>query len=489
VRTLNTRTTDGLTDDSLMTTFDNPFSDGWSIPAKEYENEVYLASLKAAAKAAVAAGSPADTTNYVSYYNTVSASFERPNSTTYANSGFWDSTTPTQSGRLGHYSASTNINVATGKAIWDEAFIGQWAADLCGLGPLHPEYRIESTLNSIYDACIDHTNPPAYTLMMAYPNVNCTGTSPTGVFFNGNNAPSTTPNYVTYLSYGAGDLCAAFGHNQPDVAMRALHAFWNDMFSKYLRVFNMPCKMTIAGNGTDWGLDRYMNSPACFAAIFGITGFTIDVNAKSFRLKPSLPTSAQYVMDSLIAAPLMTPLSCGTLDYKMAGTSTQRFVVKFDAPMQFNTLYTKKTGSAVVSVIKPAVGGSAVPATIAVNPADTSEYVITFGSTLTIDSTGVLIGVGGTVGTRGAYEPAKASPLNFIVDTKRGMLSYQLQQSEPVTLSLVNPMGEKVTLVNDRESAGSHMVRFDWKSRAAGVYFAEFTAGGVRSVQKVVNVR
>ncbi len=489
IQTLNTRTTDGLTDDSDMTTFDNPYTDGWSIPSKEYEDEWYEASLKAASKAAVASGSPADTAAYIGRYDTVYASFERATNTTYANSGFWDSTTSTASGRLGHYTASTNINVATGKAIWDEAFSGQWSSDVCGLGPLHPESRIESSLLSIYDACLDHTNPPAYTLMMAYPNVNCTGTSPSGVFFNGNNAPSTTPIYVTYLTYGPADLCAAFGHNDPDVAMRGLQAMWNTMFSKYLRVFNMPCKEAIAGNGTDWGQDRYMNSPAAFAALYGITGFSIDVNAKLLRIKPSLPDSSQYKMDSLKSGPLINPISCGTVDYRSDTTVTphvQRFVVKFDNPMLFNTFYTKKMFAQAVAVRKPAVGGGTVAATIAVNSADTSEYVVTFGSTLTIDSTGVLIVVG--TNTVGVLSPtsAKRASVNLMVDTKRGIISYTLLQREQVTLCLTNARGERILYFKGQGNAGSNEVRYDWKNRAAGIYYAQLAAGGAGNVKKII---
>jgi hypothetical protein len=489
MRTLNTTTTDGLCDDNYFTTFDNPQSDGWVIPSKEYEDELYIASLKAAAKTAVAAGSPADTTAYMGRYDTVSASFERATNTTYASSGLWDSTTPTVTGRLGHYTGSSNITNANGKAIWDGELIGQWAADVCGLGPIHPEYRIESSLLSIYDACLDHDNPPAYSIMMADADVNCTGPTPTGTFCNMGGSPSS---YITYGSYGAGELCTAFGHNQPDVSMRALQAFWNDMFSKYARVYNMPCKMSVAGNGTDWGIDRYMNPPACFAALFGITGFSIDVNAKILRLKPSLPTSAQYAMDSLVSGPLINPISCGTVDYKAVTTSTpnyQRFVIRFDNPMQFNTFYTKKLFAQNVAVVKPAAGGSPVAATIAVNIADTSEYQITFGSTLTIDNTGVLIEVGtSTVGVDHLAQPAK-SAFGIAVNMKSGMISYTLPQANNVAVTLVNPKGESFTLLRGEMAAGSHTLFHDWTKASTGVYFLKIRAGEMQETKEVVNVR
>jgi uncharacterized protein (DUF608 family) len=477
IRSEDTRNTDGLTDDTDMITYDNPYWDGWNIPSKEYDNELYLGALKAMIKSAVVNGTPADTTNYQNYFNTTSTSFERNTNATYVNSGYWDATN-------GYYTGSSsalNTGIPKAKAVWEGMFAGQWFADLCGLGPLHPEGRIESALSFINTHMLDQRNPPCYALMMAYPDVNCSGATPTSTYFQNS--------CVTYCAYPAGDLCAAFGHNRADVAFRALHAFWNDMFSKYLRVYNMPCKMTLAGNGTDWGIDRYMNSPCCLGAIFGITGFSIDYNAKILRIKPSLPTSAQYKMDSLVSGPLLNPISCGTVDYRNNTTSSvQRFVIKFDNPMQFNTFYTKKLYGQSVSVLKPAVGGSSVAATIAVNPADTSEYQVTFGSTLTIDNTGVLITIPSQVGTR-YNEPAKMTPVEFTADMKRGTLSYVLHQRTKVNLVLVDARGIAVMRLESEENAGQHVVRPDWKNLAAGIYYAHFTAGDANSVKKLVYVK
>jgi len=504
--TQNTRTTDGLCDDSTNTsddpptTFDNPAWDGWCIPSLVYIDELYLSALKAAEKAAVVNGTTADSTGYETTFNKVSASFERANSATYANSGFWDSTDASSSGKRGYYTASTSVGLNTasqagttvnadiGKAVWDGALMGQWCADVCGLGPLHPESRIESALKVTNDACLDQSNPPSYSLMMSLPNTNCSTSPPTGTFFDGEGSP-----YVTYLSYGAGELNTAFGHNQPDVSMRALQAFWNDMFSKYLRVYNMPCKLNVAGYGTDWGIDRYMNPPACFGALFGITGFSIDVNAKILRLKPSLPTSAQYAMDSLVSGPLINPISCGTVDYKAVTTSTpnyQRFVIRFDNPMQFNTFYTKNLYAANVAINKPAVGGSPVTgATIAVNPADASEYQITFGTPLTIDANGVLIEVGtSTVGVDHLAQPAK-SAFGIAVNMKSGMISYTLPQANNVAVTLVNPKGESFTLLRGEMAAGSHTLFHDWTKASTGVYFLKIRAGEMQETKEVVNVR
>ncbi len=180
---------DGLTDDNSQTTYDNPFSSGWTFPSKEYDNELYLGALKATIKAAVATGNATDTSAYSADFTKTSAGFERANNATIANSGFWNSTLQSSSGKTGYYTGSSNIALSVssyskGTCVWDGALIGQWAADVCGLGPLHPESRIESCLDVMNDACLDQHNPPLYSMMMAYSNVNNTGATPTSTYFN-----------------------------------------------------------------------------------------------------------------------------------------------------------------------------------------------------------------------------------------------------------------------------------------------------------------
>jgi hypothetical protein len=359
--------------------------------------------------------------------------------------------------------------------------MGQWCADVCGLGPLHPESRIRSTLDVINDACLDQHNPPLYALMMAYPNVNNTSNPPTGTFYQ---AP-----FVQYASYGAGEMCAAFGHNKSDYAMRALHSFWNQTMGKFLRVYNVECKMTLTGAAsTDWGADRYMNPPACFGALFGITGFTIDVNAKALRIKPSLPSSMQYKLDgdSLKAAPLINPISCGTVDYKKNASNGQRFFVKFDNPMPFNTFYCGKVGGTQkVAAVKL---GVSVPATIAVNVADTSEYAVSFGSTLSIDNAGVAIYIGDyTVGVNTPAREIKVEDL--LVNMKQGRISYVLPQDAAVRICLVNSQGSERTLFHGQQPSGQHSLSHDLKNEPAGIYYVTLTAGDSKAVRRLVHVQ
>jgi hypothetical protein len=317
--------------------------------------------------------------------------------------------------------------------------------------------------------------------MMAYPNVNNTSNPPAGLFYQ---AP-----FVSYASYGAGEMCAAFGHNKPDYGMRALHAFWNDVFGAFKRVYNVECKMTLTGAAsTDWGADRYMNPPACFAALFGITGFTIDVNAKILRIKPSLPTSTQYKLDgdSLKAAPLINPISCGTVDYKKNSSNGQRFVVKFDSPMPFSTFYCgKEGGTQKVTVVKP---GASVSPTIAVNSADTSEYAVSFGSPLSFDNAGVTIYIGDY--NVSVNVPLRAMKVqDFLVNMKQGKILYSLQESSPVKVCLVNAQGSQRTLFQGQQASGNHSVKHDWKNEPAGIYYVTLTAGDSKTVRRLVHMQ
>ncbi len=481
IRNLDARDNDGLADDSDMNTYDNPYWDDWMIPEKEYDNELDLAALKAAAKIAVLQGRNDSATSYTTYFTKASTGFERNNSTTAASSGFWDSTRVSRNGRRGYYTASTNINCCSnkGQACWSCMFEGQWYADFCGLGTLHPESRIQSALNYIQDVNFDPaaTNP-SYILMGAQPPDGATR-------FQQSESPGSP--YVSYVEYPAGELGVAFQHNLPNISMKALNMYWYITYSKFHRVYNVPCKVAADGSGAGWGIGRYMFPPGVFASLFSITGFTPDVAGKTLHLKPSLPTG----MDSLIAGPLMNPVSLGTVDYRrntVAIPNTQRFVVRFDSPMQFNTFYAKKLYAQTVSVTKPAVSGSAVAATIAVNTADTSEYQVTFGSTLTIDNTGVLIIIGGSTATKLAAE-GKISPVELTADMKRGTLSYVLPQRMKVNLVLVDDRGVAVMRLESEESAGQHVVRPEWKNMAAGIYYAHFKAGDASSVKKLVYVR
>lgn len=67
------------------------------------------------------------------------------------------------------------------------------------------------------------------------------------------------------------------------------------------------------------------------------------------------------------------------------------------------------------------------------------------------------------------------------------MINYQLPMNSHVTLKIYDVLGREVkTLVNERQSAGTHSVRFDGSGLSSGVYFYRLTAGHYSITRKLV---
>lgn len=67
------------------------------------------------------------------------------------------------------------------------------------------------------------------------------------------------------------------------------------------------------------------------------------------------------------------------------------------------------------------------------------------------------------------------------------LISYELPSTSDVKLRVFDVLGREVTtLVDDRQSVGSHTVRFDGSRMSSGVYFYELHAGNYRAVKKMV---
>jgi phosphatidylserine/phosphatidylglycerophosphate/cardiolipin synthase-like enzyme len=70
------------------------------------------------------------------------------------------------------------------------------------------------------------------------------------------------------------------------------------------------------------------------------------------------------------------------------------------------------------------------------------------------------------------------------------MIVYQLPSSSAVTLRVYDILGREVAmLVDGRQSAGTHAVRFDAHALASGVYFCCLTAGPLRAQRKMMLLR
>ena len=75
------------------------------------------------------------------------------------------------------------------------------------------------------------------------------------------------------------------------------------------------------------------------------------------------------------------------------------------------------------------------------------------------------------------------------------IISYQIPQSEMVTLEVYNALGQKVrTLVNENHEAGSYEIVWDAKnssgnSLSSGVYLYRITAGNFIKTMKMILLR
>ncbi|HLP16634.1 MAG TPA: SMP-30/gluconolactonase/LRE family protein [Bacteroidota bacterium] len=69
-------------------------------------------------------------------------------------------------------------------------------------------------------------------------------------------------------------------------------------------------------------------------------------------------------------------------------------------------------------------------------------------------------------------------------------IQYDLQEESLVRVNIFNSLGEKVaTVVNERQQAGAHEVRFDSNTLASGVYLCQINAGRFAAAQKMILTR
>jgi flagellar hook assembly protein FlgD len=70
------------------------------------------------------------------------------------------------------------------------------------------------------------------------------------------------------------------------------------------------------------------------------------------------------------------------------------------------------------------------------------------------------------------------------------MITYELQITNEVDLSIYNVLGQKVaTLVSGKQTAGSHQVEWDASAFASGVYYYVLKTGEFRDVRKMVLIK
>ncbi len=86
------------------------------------------------------------------------------------------------------------------------------------------------------------------------------------------------------------------------------------------------------------------------------------------------------------------------------------------------------------------------------------------------------------VGYQFELSPNYPNPFNPVTE-----ISYQLENSGAVTLTVYNVLGQKIqTLVNTRQKAGEHSVSFNGAQLPSGVYFTRLQSGSNVAVQKMI---
>lgn len=69
-------------------------------------------------------------------------------------------------------------------------------------------------------------------------------------------------------------------------------------------------------------------------------------------------------------------------------------------------------------------------------------------------------------------------------------INYSIPESGLVKLDIINTIGQKVaTLVNERKTAGNHVIEFDASGLASGVYFYSITAGDYSQTRKMLLIK
>jgi uncharacterized protein (DUF608 family) len=371
-------------------TFDQPQWDGWMATESEYCGEVWIAGLKAGQKLASITHNATDSSTYQGWYTLASTTFEKAN----GQGGFWNNTTAGPTGLKGYYTGSSDItsNGGKGLACWASQLAGQWYSDMLQLGLLHPQGRIDSLI--AYTAAIN-TGSRGYYLAMLPDKSNWFGKWP------GSNADGEQWPWFPPAHFGGTAISQGFA----DIGLDCINRQWKSNYSGQVTAigpipWSSPVFMMIDGTDANdsWGRYRYMNPPGVFSTLFAITGFSIDVKARKVWIKPSIPTSMNH---QLVKAPLINPVSCGTIDYSETPLYGQNIKIAFDGYLAVADIRLRDQNPGITPGVLVTKYGNPIHPTVTRSGSGKSAEIallLPSGGTM-VDSAGLIISI---------YDPSAA---------------------------------------------------------------------------------
>ena len=393
--------------DNQFSTFDQPYYDGWMPTESEYCSQFWLTGLKSGKRFAEISNDATQAATYQTWYNQALTTFEKA----AGSGGYWNNTTAGPTGLRGYYTGSNDIasSGAKGRACWASQLAGQWYADFLQLGLINPQGRIDSAI-----AFVDALNAASrgYYLCILPDKTNWFGKQP-----GGNTCGEQWP-WFPPAHFGGVAISQGF----PDLGMKCVYSNWLSNYSGQVAAVGpipwcSPVFMMV--DGTDapnlWGAYRYQNPPGVFSTLFAITGFSIDVAANKLWLKPNVPQDSMGGV--LVNAPLINPLSCGTLDYTPSTPYGQNLLVKFDSTMSFSSITLRDQNAAQTPIyISVTKGGAPVAFTSArQGTGKSAEIVLSFSTPVVVDSNGVriIVSISSSVKPVAAGFSQQASPTVF----------------------------------------------------------------------------
>jgi uncharacterized protein (DUF608 family) len=121
-------------------------------------------------------------------------------------------------------------------------------------------------------------------------------------------------------------------HGNVDLGMDLLKHQYKRLYGPHQCAFNHPLEWDAVDNvPAGWRHDRHFSAVTVLHSLFALEGFFLSVPRKTLTLMPRLPKGVHT-----LNAPLITPLTCGWVNYQVSyePAYAQRVRFTFDSPVQ-----------------------------------------------------------------------------------------------------------------------------------------------------------